>query len=65
MAQSPEEEGYTGLVFSWYNTILGYNNAATDASAVSTMDSYALVPQGHSSMGEIPLGSLFLEPVAP
>jgi len=33
--------------------------------SVSAMDIYTFVPQGHSSMGEIQLGSLLLEPIAP
>jgi len=57
--------GYIGLMFSRYNTIMGYNYAAADASSVSAVDSNTFVPQGHSSVGKIPLGPLLFEPVAP
>jgi len=37
---------------------------AADTCTVSSVDFYTPVSQGHSTTGEIPLGTLFFEPIA-
>jgi len=50
-------------MFSWHNTISGHNYTATYAGALSAMNFYRFVPQGHGSTGKVPFGCLFFKPI--